>query len=42
MAKNKMKKGYKELKKGVNRAVDEAKEGASKAANYIKDKAPGQ
>lgn len=40
MAKNKMEKGFKEVKKSVNRMVDEAKEGANKAAEYIKDKAP--
>ena len=42
MAKSKLEKGYKEIKKGVSRAVDEAKEGANKAAKYIKDKVPGQ
>lgn len=40
MAKGKMEKGFKEVKKGVSKVADEVKEGASKAAEYIKDKAP--
>lgn len=40
MGKGKMEKGIKEVKKGVNKMVGEAKEGASKAAEYVKEKAP--
>lgn len=40
MAKGKMEKGIKDVKKGVNKMFDEAKEGANKAAEYVKDKAP--
>lgn len=38
MAKNKMQKALKGVKKGVNEFVNEAKESTNKAADYIKDK----
>jgi F0F1-type ATP synthase membrane subunit b/b' len=38
MAKSKMGKAMKEVKKGVAEIVDDAKENTNKAVDYIKDK----